>query len=219
MSKKKILSLALVAILVAIMSFGTLAWFNASYSVTNRFHVATSDDSSDSDDIFSVNVWEKNDLEGGGTEFKDILPGDTIRKEPIVENTGAYPQYIRMTVTLTDAAVWIAALGNEYDLSTIFLGHDETLWTRGSADLVEDNLVYAYYLNEILDPDEEVSLFTHVQIPASLTQEQMAQLDGSFDLKVRADAIQSENLGEGVDSAQKAFAAVQWGVYDDGPKA
>ena len=56
MSKKKILSLSLVVIMIAILSFSSLAWFNDSDSVKNDFHIATSDDPSDPDDIFSVDV-------------------------------------------------------------------------------------------------------------------------------------------------------------------
>ena len=59
MSKKKVLSLALVVIMIAILSFSTLAWFNDTDSVKNEFHIATSDDASDADDIFSVDLWEK----------------------------------------------------------------------------------------------------------------------------------------------------------------
>ena len=57
MSKKKILSLALVLILVASISFGTLAWFSDADEVTNDFLVAGSEDK-DPDEIFSVDVWE-----------------------------------------------------------------------------------------------------------------------------------------------------------------
>lgn len=228
MSKKKLLSLSLVIIMIAILSFGTLAWFNDSDNVTNKFHVATSDDPSDPDDIFSVDVWEKvdtdgdgvadtvnpgQDADGGEAVFENILPGSKYIKEPIIENTGAYDQYIRVVVTLSDAKAWMEILGAGYDLSTIFLGHDETLWTRDKGSVEGDNLVYVYYLNQKLEPGEAnaVTLFTHVQIPTSLTQQDMAKLAGGFELNIRADAIQTENLGEGVDTAKEAFAVVNWG--------
>lgn len=230
MSKKKLLSLSLVVIMIAILSFSTLAWFSDSDDVTNKFHVATSDDPSDPDDIFSVDVWEKvdtdgdgepdtpnpgEDADGGEAVFENILPGAKYLKNPIVENTGAYDQYIRVVVTLSDAQAWVDALGYGYDLSKIFVGHDETLWTRsvGTHDADNDQLVYVYYLNKTLAPEETVELFTHVQLPTSLTQEQMAKLNGGFELSIRADAIQTENLGEGVDTAAEAFAAANWGNY------
>ena len=103
MNKKKLLSLALVAIMIAILSFSTLAWFNDSDEVTNKFHVATSDDPSDPDDIFSVDVWEKvdtdgdgepdtpnpgEDADGGEAVFENILPGARYLKNPIVKGDG-----------------------------------------------------------------------------------------------------------------------------------
>lgn len=225
MSKKKLLSLSLVVIMIAILSFGTLAWFNDSDSVKNEFHVATSDDPSDPDDIFSVDLWEPVDKnedgvisddekEQTGLKFENILPGATYDKNPTVENTGAYDQYIRVVVTLSDAQAWMEILGRGYDLSTIFVGHDEDLWTRSDDSGVKgENLVYVYYLDKVLKPDETVALFTDVKLPTSLTQQQMAKLNGGFELTIRADAIQTENLGDGVDTAQEAFAAANWGNY------
>ena len=227
MSKKKIVSLSLILIMIAILSFGTLAWFNDSDSVTNEFYVATSDDPSDPDDIFSVDIWENVDTDGDGVaekvgvgdgegaEFKNILPGSKLVKEPIVENTGAYDQYVRVVVTLHNANAWVDILGYGYDLGSIFEGHDEDLWTRsvGTHDSANDKLVYVYYLNKKLAPTETATLFTHVKIPTFLTQEDMAKLDGGFELDIRADAIQTENLGDGVDTAVKAFAAANWGNY------
>lgn len=228
MSKKKLLSLALVMIMIAILSFSTLAWFNDKDEVTNKFMVATSGDASDPDDIFSVDVWEEvdtdgdgnpdavkpgEDVDGGEAEFENILPGAKYVKKPVVENTGAYDQYIRAVVTLSDGKAWLETLGAGYDLSKIFLGHDENQWTRSVGTLVNDEIVYVYYLNEKLEPGETATLFTHVQLPTSLTQQQMAKLNGGFELNIRADAIQTENLGVGVDTAVEAFAAANWGNY------
>lgn len=231
MNKKKLLSLALAVIMIAILSFGTLAWFSDSDDVTNNFYIASSDDPSDPDDIFSVDVWEKvdtdgdgnpdtiepgKDADGGKSEFKNILPGSKYVKEPIIENTGAYDQYIRVVVTLSDAKAWMKILDRGYDLSTIFLGHDEALWTRDKGSVEGDNLVYVYYLNQKLQPGETnaVTLFTHVQIPTHLTQKDMAELNGGFEMTIRADAIQTENLGDGVTTAKQAFAVANWGSYE-----
>jgi len=231
MSKKKLLSLALVVIMIAILSFSTLAWFNDKDEVTNKFHVATSGDADDPEDIFSVDVWEKVDTDddgvadtaepgkgadGGEALFENILPGDKFIKEPTIVNTGAYEQYIRVVVTVSDAEAWKSILGVGYDLSKIFVGHDESLWTRSVGTMNDKNeAVYVYYLNKPLLPGEPnaVSLFTHVQFPTSLTQEDMAKLDGGFEMNIRADAIQTENLGAGVDTAAEAFAAANWGNY------
>ena len=185
MSKKKILSLSLVIIMIAILSFSSLAWFNDSDSVKNDFHIATSDDPSDPDDIFSVDVWENTpdgDKDQDGHSYENILPGSNLEKEVVVENTGAYDQYIRVVVTLNNANAWVDILGYGYELDSIFEGHDETLWTRasGSHDSANDQLVYVYYLNKTLAPTETATLFTNVVIPTHLDQADMAKLGGSF---------------------------------------
>ena len=157
MSKKKLLSLALIVIMIAILSFSTLAWFNDSESVTNKFQIATSADPYDPDAIFSVDLWEKtpgNDKEQVGHTYEKILPGSAA-----------------------------------------------------------NTLTYVYYLNEKLVPTATAQLFSGVVIPSHLTQEDMAKLGGSFELTLRADALQTENLGDGVDTAEEAFAAVNWGNY------
>lgn len=150
-TKKKILAAALAVCLLSIASFGTLAWFNASESVTNKFMVATTGSgasgpgSSTEEKIFSLDLWEtvKDDTDGdgileekqvsyrengGGWSFnKAILPGVPFGKAPTVENTGSYDQWVRVVVTVNNAQEWIGILGKYgiTDLGSIFLGHDD----------------------------------------------------------------------------------------------
>ena len=211
MTKKKVFVAALAVCLVAVLSMGTLAWFSDSDSVTNKFMIADSE--SDPNEIFSVDVWENTpdgDKDQDGYEYKDILPGDQLKKEVYVENTGAYDQYIRVKVTVNNADAWIAALGNGYDLGTMFLGHDETKWTRYevgeySSDANGSYYTMVFYLNEKLAPNATVNLFETVEIPSQLTQQQMSFVGGQFDLTILAEAVQTENVG---DSAYEAFQTV-----------
>lgn len=223
MNKKKLLSLALVVIMIAVLSFSTLAWFNDTDSVKNEFHIASSDDPSDPDDIFSVDLWEntpEGDKDQDGHSYDKILPGSNLKKEVNVENTGAYDQYIRVVLTLSDGQAWLDTLKPGYDLDTIFIGHDESKWTRSVGTIIGDEIIYVYYLNEKLAPGTTAELFTNVVIPTHLTQADMAKLGGAFELDIRADAIQTENLGDGVDTAAEAFAAANWGNYEnDKPQA
>lgn len=207
MTKKKVFVAALAVCLVAVLSMGTLAWFSDSDSVTNRFMIADSE--SNPNEIFSVDVWENTpdgDKDQDGYEYKDILPGDQLKKEVYVENTGAYDQYIRVKVTVNNADAWIAALGNGYDLGTMFLGHDETKWTRYEVGQYENNTyTMVFYLNEKLAPDTNVNLFKTVEIPSQLTQGDMSFIGGQFELTIVAEAVQTENVG---DSAYEAFKTV-----------
>lgn len=208
MNKKKILVIALAVCLLALISMGTLAWFTDSDSVTNQFHVATSTE--DPDDIFSVGLQEKIDTNGDGVadtlvddgaQYEDIYPGAQLVKQPIVTNTGSYDQYIRVTVTVDGA--YDALVG---DLTGTFVGFDATVWTAAGKQANGDKVTYTYYLNQILVADASQTLFTHVQIPAQLTQADFATLSaGSFDMEIIAQAVQADNTGS---TAQEAFALV-----------
>ncbi len=231
LTKKKVFVAALAVCLAAILSMGTLAWFSAQDDVTNKFYIASSDDT-DPEDIFSIDVWENTpdgDKDPDGYEYKDILPGDVLKKEVNVENTGYYDQYVRVTVTVSDAQAWMTALntnGVAPKLEQIVDGWDRNanVWVDNSAEVVDDTIVYTMYYNHILLGDMEsiydnggvhkdvVTVFTAVKIPSTLTVEQAAAFESNFEINVKADAVQTENLGlnrsQG-DGAEEAFAVVE----------
>lgn len=227
LNKRKVLTASLAVSLVAILSFSTIAWFSDTDEVTNKFMVA--DSTQKPDDIFSVDVFEQIDTDGDGVfdgkvdydnvysgyTFEDILPGDNLGKKPWVRNTGSYDQYIRVKVTINNAAAW-KTIFTEYGLTLddIFLGHDETEWTRNDAEIVEDTtndtMTYVYYLNRILHPkksgETDAYLFTSVKIPEQLTQKDMAAFaGGEFNLNIVAEAVQTEHVGA---NAIEAFDTV-----------
>lgn len=213
MNKKKLLSLALVVIMIAILSFSTLAWFNDADEVTNRFYVASSDDTEDS--IFSVDVYEEVDRDGdgepekeqAGLEFSDVVPGQVLPKAPVVENTGKYDQWIKLTITFSTAKAWetlSADVGHPIDLLTLANGFD-TNWTFVEVKTENGVYEYTYYLNRLLTPGETVDVFTAVNIPGERDQADFVEIkDETITLNIKADAIQKE-LG---DTAAAAFAAL-----------
>ena len=218
LNKKKVIALALAVCLIATLSMGSLAWFTDSDSVTNDFLIAGSDDENP-DDVFSVDVWEDatpDDPDGedkiqDGIEYPNILPGDDLYKEVNVENTGAYAQYIRATVTVTDAHIWQAIYGEEYvalDKIATDLNGDFEVYSI-VCDEVNDTLTYVLYYKNILAVDEVVTLFTNVAIPEEMTREQAAEMAGGFNINVVAEAVQTENVGN---NAAEAFATVDMAV-------
>lgn len=209
LTKNKVLVAALAVCLVAILSTGSLAWFSASKSVENKFLVADSDDT-DPEDIFSLDLYEKTpeeDEDRDGHEYGDILPGDSLVKEPHVKNTGYYDQYIRVIVTISDATAWINAVGLDFDMDTVFVGFDESKWAPIEKTISgeTDTVTYVLYYTEILGSEEEIVLFDHVNIPTSLTQEQAAAFGGDFTINVKAQAVQTRNVGS---NAYEAFQTV-----------
>lgn len=215
-TKKKVFVSALIICLLAIVSMSTLAWFSASDSVKNEFYVADSGDHTDDPDaIFSVAVWEKtpeSDKDTDGYEYKEILPGAKLIKEAHVENTGYYSQYIRAIVTISDANAWLAAVEG-IDMAEVFLGFDESVWTNISMehDTTADTLTYVLYYDGILESGKDITLFNQVKIPESLTVAQAAAFAGDFSITVKAQAVQTENVGA---NAYEAFETVKMAIAD-----
>lgn len=214
MTKKKVFVTALAICLVAIISMGTLAWFNASDSITNEFKIADSDGDGTPD--FSVDVWENDPADPtvkdqDGVTYTNIAPGDVIAKNPTVENTGDYDQWIRVYVTFDDWAVIEAACQNQGISSDVrgWLDVDAAAWTAdNNATVVENNTVtYVYYYNYKLAKDQTAVLFNNVTIPGEFEQEDMKFTSGNFTITVKAEALQADNTG---DTAQAAFATY-WG--------
>ncbi len=219
-NKKKVFVTALAVCLIAILSMGSLAWFSHKDSVYNEFFVADSEDNTPNK-IFSVDVWEQKDSNGDGDfnevedvertdtslVYENILPGDELSKIAHVTNTGHYDQYIRVIVKISDATAWINAVGLDIDMNTVFVGFDETKWDHISKDIngETDTVTYVLYYTEILESEEDLVLFNAVKVPASLTREQAAAFSGSFAIDVKAQAVQTEHVG---DNAYEAFATV-----------
>ncbi len=231
MTKQKVFVVALVVCLAAIVSMGSLAWFTAQDSVTNKFLVADSDDDTP-DKIFSVDVYEQDgtlDPETSepinyddGIEYEDILPGDELKKEAIVKNTGHYDQYIRVIITISDKAVWKAMVEeastvdfDDYDIRQHFVGFDATKWdlVHSTMDNTGSSIQYVLYYTDILAAGDSFSVFTGVEIPEALTATHASHFgdDGEpgFTIDVRAQAVQTENVGT---SCYEAFTTVGMSV-------
>lgn len=222
-NKKKVFAVALAVCLIATLSLGTLAWFSAADEVQNDFLVADSEDDT-ADEIFSIDVWEQYDSNGdgdfnevddedyaNGLKYKDILPGDKLSKVAHVKNTGHYDQYVRVIVTISDATAWINAVGLDINMNNVFDGFDESKWSNISKEIEgeSDTVTYVLYYDGILTSEEDIVLFNAVKIPESLTQAQAAAFKGGFSIDVKAQAVQTRNVGA---DAVEAFATVGMGL-------
>lgn len=228
MTKKKVAVIALAVCLLAILSMGTLAWFSAQDSVVNEFYVADSDDDT-ADEIFSLDVYEytenspTNKVPANET-YKEVLPGATLKKEPHVANTGHYDQYVRVIVTISDAAVWQNVFGSDFGdaaLLACFDGFDMTMWSEIKTEVVaaDDIIRVVMYYDGILDGSDtendgnaevsDITVFKNVKIPEAMERDDAAAFgaDG-FTITVKAQAVQTENVGA---NAVEAFATVGMG--------
>lgn len=216
MKKRRLLSAALAMCLVAILAFGSLAYFSDSDSVSNKFMTATAgpdgpDGPVDPDqELFAVDLYETDITKTDGTTtdvgntYENILPGSPMAKDPTVKNTGLYNQYVRVKVTVTEASAWKTAC-DKYDLAvnSIF-GTIGSGWVLKAEETVEnaadDTITYVYYQTEVLEPKDTSTVFTQVTIPAAFTLEDMNTLK-EFNINIVAQAIQSDNNGTDVYSA------------------
>lgn len=236
-TKRKILLIVLAVVLVACAGVGgTLALFNANSTAANKFMVASYDPNNppkDPDKIFSVKVNESvsnydlnNDgipdvtaNSSGGYDYKNITPGMNMSKVAVVNNTGLYDQYIRVKVVFNNASEWKTVM-QRHGISSVtsFLkGLDGTKWTSVGADVYDsakNTLTCVYLLNRTLAPTNSETLFTSLAIPMSFDQNDFASLNGSFNVSVTAEAIQTVGWDNYAAHAYASKIAYAFAVFD-----
>lgn len=227
MNKKKILSLALVVLLIATISFGTLAWFNASAEVVNKFYVASSDGEGTAPD-FSISILEKvlgeENYAPEGNEYKDILPGDELSKSIKITNDGLYEQWVRIHVTFSDSETWQKAIAKaaadaEIGFEEFVIAHMISPCDRDAlSNTVDvsynafgpDTMTFTFYIRNPLESEETFHFMETFTIPGILEQEDMDFGSQGFTLTVKAEAVQVANLD--ATDAKKAFELVGWNI-------
>ena len=209
MNMKKVFALSLVAIMVAILSFSTLAWFTDNDSATNDFTVNGAGQE-DPDKVFSVEVKENVDGKDEPVDnmtFENVLPGANYKKEAFVTNTGANDQYIRVTLTVSDWAlvkdIISINMDDAFASNWVIDSTDVSIDANGNLVAASDasvdtngNLVVVMYLDKILTPNTTVDLMDYVSVSADATQAEFAATgfaDG-FIIDVKADAVQTQNI-------------------------
>lgn len=214
MNKKKLLSLALVVIMIATISFSSLAWFTDDDTAENKFTIGGAGQG-EADKIFSVDVKENVDGKDepvDDMDFKQVLPGDHHKKEAFITNTGSYEQYIRVVMTVTDwnlikDLVTINmddAFGTNWEIRNAGVINDVLVAHSNSVIDEKGNLVVTMYLNKKLQPGETVDIMDYVEISTAATQKDFidpAFADG-FQILFDADAAQTENVLTNIDSRE-----------------
>lgn len=233
MNKKKVFALALAVCLIAILSMGTLAWFNATDSVENQFKFDDTDNDGTPD--FKVDIYETDengDPLPAGKEYPHVAPGAVLAKDPTVRNTGDYGMYTRVVVTLDNASAWIAAsdkysIADDDNCILEEMVEIHANWTRFDNpvyDATANTLTYVYYHNGIVEKGVTTApLFTQVTIPTQPQQEDLRFADDKFTITVKADAIQSDNIipaGTTIvgNEAYTAFSKANWAADQQYPQ-
>lgn len=178
--KKKILALCLVIALAATAVIGgTLAYFTDTDDATNTFTVGN----------VKIDLTEPN-WEGTGKEdAPEVYPGEALAKDPTVENIGANPCFVRVSVTGLDCLGDAGMITYETGYVKDALGEGWVLHTDG----------YFYY-TKVLNVGEKTSaLFDQIRIPTALEN---GDAETEFHVVVSAQAVQAQG-------AQPSWSAVQ----------
>lgn len=164
--KKKILSIALVVAMVAILAAGSFAYFTDNDSKDNVFTVGNVDIT------LTEDKWCAN-----GEEANDVYPGEALPKNPVVHNVGANPCFVRVSVTGLDCLGADNMITYETGYKTGVLGKD---WVQYGD--------YFYYIKPVAAEGETSELFQQIRIPTSVTN----GFDGNYDVVVTAEAVQAQ---------------------------
>lgn len=217
--KKKVISIALVIALIAVIAVGSFAYFTDTKSATNTFTVG--------DVKIKLDETNINDPEGDrvtSNEYTSVFPGVEYKKDPIVTNTGKNDAYVRAVVTIENGMNW---LGFYYDKASTFpqvyafeqlicntLGDGweivgfKHVWATQDHPTT-DTVVTLKYTGDtgvLKSGDATSAMFEKIMLPAKMTATdittRVAQ-NGVFHIDVVAQAIQAD----GFDTWEDAFAA------------
>lgn len=160
--KKKIVALCLVVALAATAIIGgTLAYFTDSEQADNVFTVGNVD----------ITLTEPNWDASGKLDAPNAYPGEALKKDPTVANTGANPCFVRIKVEGLDV-----------------LGQNNMITIEGLSENWTELNGY-YYYNTVLEAGQSTgALFQQIRIPTSVTN----GFNGNYDVVVTAEAVQAQ---------------------------
>ena len=181
--KRKLLILSVLAICIATLAAGSLAFFTSEGTAHNVITTGGVE--------ITVQEWAD---EAKKTPFEDlegIMPGMTVTKIAEIKNTGASDAWIRVLVT---KKIQLAGDGTP-NTALVELNLNLTDWTQGTDG-------YLYYTKEALKPGEVTApLFTTVTFNAAMGNEYQ---NATATVDVTAQAVQTANNGD------TAMAAMGW---------
>ncbi len=200
--KKKILAISLVVSLVAVAALGvTLAYFTDTGKVDNTFTVGNIDialtETVANDGEQAQTITEADE----GFEYASIVPGDSLTKAPVVENTGDNDAYVFMKLTVSDASAigtMLANLQDAVDDGIINFDYNSTGAWQFISNTVSgsDRVIWIGYKTVLAPGASTTAPFTTINIPTGLTADDFDALEGGFSLTVEAHAIQADNISD-----------------------
>lgn len=178
--KKKLLMLSAVAICIAILAAGTLAFFTAEDTAHNVITTGGVD--------IKLYEWGNDEKTEPFEDIEGLLPGMEVTKIAEVKNTGGAEAWIRVRVTKD-----IALQGDgEADPDMVSLDLNKEFWAQG-------NDGYIYYTRALKPGETTEPVFTTVRFDAAMGNEYQ---DAKATVDVLAQAVQTANNGTSARDAQ-----------------
>lgn len=195
--KKSAGILAIVLCALAVVCTGTLAYFTAKDTVINDFSIA---------DGVKVKVVEPN---WNPDEAVNLLPTQTVPKDPAVQNLSEIPVYVTAEVTVPTKDIMTAELDGTpkpQQVTDLFSYEVNDKWTLDDVITGDGTVTYRYTYTEPLEPgDTTQSIFDSVTVcnyvNGQLTPDELHQ-----QVIVVGYGIQTEGIEAPEDAAAILFA-------------
>ena len=193
MTTTKKLVVAVVALSLALVTVigGTLAFLlDESNVVTNKFTYGK----------IEIVLTENNKADEDGLEFTNVVPGDVLKKDPVVTvNAGSEACYVYVLIDnqLGDAAC--------YNI-------DKTKWIQVQDYTIVTKSLYRYYeVVNALQGAKDLTVFTELTFKSNLTSADLTNLKDK-NVVITAYAYQAENLAATGEASNTAAndAAKTW---------
>ena len=182
MTKRKIVSLCLAAVLVVMAIAGaTVAYFTDTDSKDNTFTVGNVDIT------LAEPSWNTN-----GQESDDVYPGEPLAKDPTVTNSGKNPCFVRISVANLDQFGTKGDITSRTDYVAGKLGTDWVLHTDG----------YFYYTKVLAVGETTDALFDQIVMPTGLTGNET-----TLPITVTAQAVQAQGAKASFSAVQQMTVA------------
>lgn len=182
--KRKLLILSVLAICVATLAAGTLAYFTAEGKAHNVITTGGVD--------IEVREWANDDKTEPFEDLTGVMPGTSATKIAEVANTGASEAWIRVRVEKKISPQLETDAGAEVDPDVVTLDINTKAWTDGGDGY--------YYYNEPVKPGEVTApVFTAVTFAPQMGNEFQ---NAAATVDILAQAVQTANNGASVMEAQ-----------------
>lgn len=236
MKKKSLIMLMCALMIISSVAFGTIAYLTDHAGVTNRFTIGNVDivvDETEVDengdpvpnpdyDPSDPNAPDAPNLRTDEENEYPLIPGSEYVKDPTMTvKAGSEKSYVRMVVTITNAAeidaifaqlqpLYPETYPNGFVPSAFVTGRDNAVWAY-TGTMARDEVQNTYTLEfryfeavEPTDTEDKVlpPLFKTIKLPGELTNAHLTQLEG-FAIDIDGHAIQAT----GFDNADAAWAA------------